>query len=130
MVGDLNLTADFSAATLSGEATNFSEAEVTWDDSREGQLPEWTVIVGSAALGDLQLTGGEIAGSEFADLNMLGALTLSSGEVWAVSALIPGSFVTLDGSGADYITGSTHSGNLTIDGKETESFIYIYAAAD
>jgi len=126
-VGEVTLDADFSANTLSGEATNFSETDVTWDYgsviATSGQS------VGEAATGTLSLQNGVISGANFNSLGLTGTLTGSDGTDVDFDLDYFGNFGTVDGSGADTIAGNGN-GTMNSGSGDVTAWSFLYGTLD
>jgi len=122
-IGELTLTADFSAASISGEATRFVEIEA---DSTSGNQ---IITVGDAITGTLSYDNGVIVGATFGSLDMTGSLTYSDGTEQGVDIEVYGAFYTGDGNEAEVIFG-VGGGTTTIDGVDTISETEIFLVAD
>lgn len=124
LFGNVTLTADFAAGTIEGEATGFSEGTVIWTDHEYSSLE-----VGEAATGTLDLTGGVISDANIDDLLLFGTLQGSDGVDKDIYVLTNGFFVTIDGSGADYVI--THGDGITTVGDvDNDTFAYIFGEVD
>lgn len=122
-VGEVNLAADFGANTLTGNATNFAEADIEWDGGVSTQT------VGEAATGTLNYTNGTITGNTFGGMDLTGTLTGSDGTDINFDLLHHGNFSTTDGSGADYVS-SNGSGTMNSGGGDIAAWSFMYATHD
>lgn len=126
--GEITIQADFGAGTLSGEASQFLETLIVYEDS-----PTITLDVTGTVEGTLILEGGTIDSNlgTFQNLTMSGTLTGSDGVATDMHFVFGDHFETISGGNPDLINAYTW-GTMTINGVVVTSgaFAVITAGAE